>query len=200
MSAPFATTAAGVASGIGGSLANTALSAGLSFGLNAMSTSKAHDRQKNMMTRGPSYIMQGLRDAGINPILAAGSSGFGGATAKVPQAGSATIPSSNFGQAALLKSTLDLQGANTAKTLAERDIVRAGQPAANWKAAFYATPEGQALIKTSLENEALPKTIPAAGARGVYKLWNWFPKSKPPNTVRQPSQFNSPPPYSVEDN
>ncbi len=183
--ASSAVSAAAIGGGIGaaGGLLNTAISAGI----NAAAASKAHDRQKNMMTRGPTYIMQGLRDAGINPILAAGSAGLGGSAAKVSQAHAARGTDSAM-QGALAGSQIRLQDAATAKAIAEKDIIQSRQPFENWKAQFYASDEGQRLIKTSLENEALPKTWPAAGARGLYKL---FTKG---------SSFFSPPPHSVEDN
>jgi len=69
----------GAASGMGSSLAGgLAVGAGMglvdslvSFGLGQASASKAWDRYKNSLTRGPSYAMTGYRKAGINPILVA---------------------------------------------------------------------------------------------------------------------------------
>lgn len=156
--------------------ANTLLGASLSFGLNAASTSKAHDRQKNMMTRGPTYIMQGLRDAGINPIIAAGSSGFGGQSARAPQAGSATVP--DAGRASLAVTQKRLAEAATAKTLAERDIIAANQPAANWNAAFNLTPTGKTVMQMDRVNAAMPNSWSANAARGLFHL-NEGIKSRP---------------------
>ncbi len=192
-----AVTAAGVgaAGGIAGGLIGTAISAGV----NAAAASKAHDRQKNMMTRGPSYIMQGLRAAGINPILAAGSGGLMGSAAKIAQAHAARGTESAT-QGALAASTIRLQDATTSKAMAERDIIASGQPAANWWAKFSGTPEGERLMEMDRVNRALPQTIGAGAARGVYQIWGKGQRDYSPSSGRWPVQIKAPINYQQEDN
>ncbi len=185
----------GAAGGIVGGLLNT----GVSAGINAAAASKAHDRQKNMMTRGPTYIMQGLRDAGINPILAAGSGGLGGSAAKISQAHAAR-GADTATQGALVGSQIRLQDAATAKAVAEKDIIVAGQPAANWNAKFNSTPEGERLLEMDRVNRALPQTIGAGAARGVYQLWGKSQRDFAPNSGRWPSRITPPRNYQQEDN
>lgn len=87
----------------------------ISHGLNARAASTAWDRQKNLLTRGPGLAMQGLRDAGINPILAANSVGqlMGGARA----------PSSSSGTGSSVASIADA-GGKLSKVGSERELVR----------------------------------------------------------------------------
>jgi len=72
-----------------GKAADIALSAGfdyigqgIGYGLGQAASAKAYDRSKNMMTRGPTYQMEGFRNAGLNPILAAGK--LGGSVPSMP--------------------------------------------------------------------------------------------------------------------
>lgn len=58
-----------LATGVGSALAGAASS--------AFSQAQQYRYQKRWALRGPGYQMQGLRDAGLNPILAAGSIGGG---------------------------------------------------------------------------------------------------------------------------
>ncbi len=185
----------GAATSAVGNIINT----GISAGINAAAASKAHDRQKNMMTRGPTYMMQGLRDAGINPILAAGSAGLGGSAAKISQAHAAR-GSDSIMQGALAGSTIRLQEAGTAKALAERDIIAAGQPAANWWAKFSGTPAGERLMEMDRVNRALPQTIGAGAARGVYQMWGKGARDFSPNSGRWPVRITPPTNYQQQDN
>jgi len=82
MAAPAAAGAAagGGGTGIGSAAAGAGMAAGLgassrweSFGYGQMAASRAWDKWKDSLTRGPEYRMIGLRSAGLNPILAAGN-------------------------------------------------------------------------------------------------------------------------------
>jgi hypothetical protein len=71
-------------------IATAGATSAINYGFNAMAASKAHDRQKNLMTRGPGYVMTGLRAAGINP-LAAFMGKFSPTGGPVPQAASSSV-------------------------------------------------------------------------------------------------------------
>lgn len=47
-----------------------AVGSAVNYGFGAMAASKAYDRSKNMITRGPTYQRIGLKAGGYNPILA----------------------------------------------------------------------------------------------------------------------------------
>ena len=70
----------------GGGVALPFIGQAAAFGYASAAASKAHDRQKNMITRMPAY----LRAAGINPLYA-----YGGGGAKAPNVPMATAPGSN---------------------------------------------------------------------------------------------------------
>lgn len=65
------------------------------FGQSQVTASKAWDRYKDSVTRGPTWMAKGLEDAGINRILAGGGFGAGMNSAKTVQAhasGSGAMP------------------------------------------------------------------------------------------------------------
>ena len=147
-------------SGAGGGLISGGIDAGMtgvSYGLNAKAASKAHDRSKNMMTRGPTYNMIGLKAAGLNPILAAtGGALGGGAMAKTPQAAPAstyTGGAKNLLQAAqrkLLTSQTQAAQALTMKTGHEAALAKANAtlqdlriPEAMWQRDFANSDAGR---------------------------------------------------------
>lgn len=175
-STSFASSGAGVAAGIGGGLLSSLAGAGLSFGLNAKAASKSWDRQKNLMTRGPSYIAQGLEAAGINRILAAGS--IGTSFGKAAQAAGTSVQAADVSRSGALAAQIGQIKASTAAQLATADnqraqarITAAGQSAADWNNIFNQTDIGKALLKTDRINRALPQNMGAMGARGLYDMF-----------------------------
>lgn len=164
----------------------TDLSAGMigqafGFGLNAASASKAWDRQKNMLTRGPTYMMQGLAKAGINPILAATQLRMPSAS-MAPQAGNPSNPAKGSRldalQAALLReqtnTQLMMQANNAAqanKLGVETDRLLSEKP--KWKKLydFWASDEGTDITRMGAVTGALPNDIGAMAAKGLYDMY-----------------------------
>lgn len=139
---------------------------GVQAAVNASQASKAWDRQKNLMTRGPSYTREGLLAAGINPILAAGSIGPG--TARPPQAAGTGMP--NTAQAMAAVAQLRATQAQTRKTNAEGATIEAGLPRAINLRDFDLTPAGAMDASRSRVNASSPQTLQA----GLIRLFNSF--------------------------
>lgn len=148
---------------------------GISYGFNAMASSKAHDRQKNMMTRGPGYMMQGLRSAGLNPILAVG--GLSNLASAKPQMAHAATrgqhkPAIDAAQFAQIQSTTTAQTALADKLKSERDLADTrniiegfDKPKKAAEAALYSTPTGVDLILQTAINQSLPNSVPGLSAK-----------------------------------
>lgn len=169
----FASSGAGVAAGIGGGLLSSLAGAGLSYGLNAAAASKSWDRQKNLMTRGPSYIAEGLEAAGINRILAAGS--IGTSFGKAAQAAGTSVQSPDISKSGMIGAQLGALKANTAAALAtaanqtaNANITTAGQAEAESTAAFWRTEEGRRTIRNRHMKEGVPDTLTQGAFRGLY--------------------------------
>lgn len=156
-----AAAAASAAGGASGGL--------ISYGLNKLAATTSWDRQKNLLTRGPTYQMSGLRKAGLNPILAAGSSGIG---ARAPQAASASMGMKmdplTKAQHDLLRAQTSAQGAMQQKLAQEgwlaqvqMELAEMDKPKRAATAALFSTPKGAALVEAQELNTALPNT--AAG-------------------------------------
>lgn len=145
---------------------------GVSAGINAAAASKAHDRMKNMMTRGPTYQMIGLRDAGLNPILAATNGGkLGGSAASVAQAHAASQGKDHNKsmmagiQADLMKNQSSAHAAtaqsatNQAGVLAlQADALRYDNVEKRINAEFFETEKGRELIRLGIINRMTPNT------------------------------------------
>jgi len=160
-----------------------------SWGLNAKSASVAWDRWKKSQIRGPKYAVMGLRRAGLNPVLAAGASGFGGMKApSAPQAAAAHPASVGdplvFEQGALLRDQRDLtqQQTATASALEQKYKADSGFVSRQTYIAgltlnekeelsrFYGTAEGQALARALQLSGATPKTFAEGLTRGAMLL------------------------------
>jgi len=177
-------------------LGSSMLSGGLSFGMNARAASKSWDRQKNWATRGPGYMMTGLRDAGLNPILAA-TGGFSPGSSRAPQASPASIPQSNKGvQALMMKKQMGLidaqtgqaeankaqalEGAQANKMRALRDQVEAelrtmDSPRASALAEYFKSPKGKDTLRLMMENQASPQNVWRAGGMGLQRVLDNIP-------------------------
>ncbi len=140
---------------------------GISYGLNKMSASTSWDRQKKLIKRGYKWNMQGLERAGLNPILAAGG-GISAGGAGSAQMAHAVKGGGNAGLDALTAQNI---AANTAKTLAEKNITEAGQPHADAMAAFFSTERGRELIRLGITKDKLPSTAAEAAIKGGYDLF-----------------------------
>lgn len=153
------------------------------FGQSQVTASKSYDRQKNMMTRGPTYMMQGLRNAGINPILAAGK-GIAGGSARAPQAtstGPGSFDSKAFLQGATkkllasqtrasdslaLKNDADAMLSNIRAALEATDMPRQA-----WLQQFWASPEGQNINRILQINSTIPNTSAGVAAKGAANIF-----------------------------
>ncbi|AXL15598.1 DNA pilot protein [Microviridae sp.] len=137
---------AGFWTGAGGGLVGGGLGLigqGISAGISQANASKSWDRQKNLITRGPTYQMTGLRAAGLNPILAVKNIGnvsgqvqmarapdFGGAMAQ--GASAATSALKNPEEIRLRGKQADAASASEALTRGAANV--AGEEAKNKRA------------------------------------------------------------------
>lgn len=163
----MATTAQGIASSGGGLGGLVPIEALTSYGLNAMGASMAWDRQKNLMTRGPGYAMEGLRNAGINPILAAGAGIKGGPQGTAQMAHAAKSGGRNPALDALQAENLSAQ---TAKTTAEATAQNYANVEGGALADFYGTPPGRATLQRDRVNRSLPDSVPGLIGKGAFNM------------------------------
>lgn len=144
--------------------AGSFLGAGPSYGFNAMGASLAFDRQKKLIKRGPTWAMIGLRNAGLNPILAASGGlkigGPGSAQMAHAAKNEANAPLAAI-QANMLSAQTSAADAAASHSNAQADIVRAGQPRADYLRELYSSQKGRDLALREQINQALPNT--AAG-------------------------------------
>lgn len=180
----------GMASGGGGG-AEGALSGLIApmigSGMNAMSASKAHDRQKNMMTRHWQYEQIALAEAGINPgyIFAgkgAGQGGSGGKGATVQQqhpypAGASNqylAGKENKAQVNLMQAQTDAQKALKGKNEAEgvkasvdAYIHLQDAPRAEALGTFFSSPQGKSILEAIEINRSNPLNAWGAGNQAL---------------------------------
>ncbi len=152
--------------GGGGSLAqlgNQSIGQSIGFGISAALASDDWDRWKRSLRKGPSYRMQGLARAGLNPILAVGG-GLGGGMPG-PAASHATAGGGPGSNPDLAQKQSSLFAATTARELAtaNRTNIQATVDQAN--ADYWTSPEGRATIAQGARNKALPSTLTGAGIR-----------------------------------
>jgi len=148
-----------------------------SYGMNAMSASMAWDRQKNLMTRGPGYAMQGLKNAGINPILAAGAGIKGGPQGSAQMAHAAQ---SGKGKNPILDAlTARNVEASTAKLTAEASAQNYQNVGLGAEADYMGSPEGIGTMIRDRVNRSLPDSIPGLIGKGAFgsigtarDIWN----------------------------
>lgn len=182
-----ATSAQGLSGGISSgfssgakALALNAISQGMAFGLNARSASQSWDRQKNWATRGPSYVMTGLRNAGLNPILAAGS-GISSGASRAPQAAPAAPGGQGTGislagaQRDLLKSQTNASNQMADKAEADKNLSEVRNfiesldiPRKSAVARVFQDSSNDHIIRDQEINQALPNTAVGLGAKQVY--------------------------------
>lgn len=159
-------------SGVGASAAydigTGAVSQGIGFGLNAAAASKAWDRQKKLIKRGPTWMMQGLHRAGINPILAAEGVRMPGAS-MAPHAAAARSSAkgdpSRF-EATKMISAQTLAAEKTAdKMEAEASLARVRGELESLDAPrrlrlkeYYESPLGQRTVEQGEFNRSLPNS------------------------------------------
>jgi len=149
-----------------------------SWGLNAKSASMSWDRWKNSQTRGPTYAMQGLRKAGLNPILAAGRGFSGTARPGAPQApavgrspGVSPIAGSQIklmeeqrrlvGQQTATAAALESKyRSETGKVDVDTQIARLSIPQKQAVADFFRTPDGQRIARLISQGPIVSKSWP----------------------------------------
>lgn len=147
--------------------------------LNARAASKSWDKQKDWATRGPSYVMQGLRRAGINPILAAGG-GISVGAARAPQA-SPSKPFAATGGLPGMQAKLMAEQTRAASALGDvnyntADKIRAEADFQRMVTDKYANDE--TLLDAYIANQVAPNTLVGAGTRAgmigrmsVRRMW-----------------------------
>lgn len=157
---------AGFGAGFAADVASGAIGQGIGYGYTAKAASTAWDRQKNMLTRGPSYMMQGLEKAGLNPILAVNNLRLPGAS-MAPQAGNPTsaVSMNRYGQQALLKAQTNAAEATTQRQLAAAslDMIRGelegmDAPRRAALAEWFRSDEGREWARQNYINESMPNT------------------------------------------
>lgn len=145
-----------------------------SYGMNAIAASKAWDRYKNSITRGPTYTAIGLEDAGINRILAAG----GGIGAQVGQGMLARGATGGGPKRNIVSDLLQqqLMRSQTAKATSETDLLNLSKVKAQGEANFWGSPLGIQTIEDDARNKALPTTYPGGAIRVIDKVGEFLDK------------------------
>jgi len=181
----FADTFGGMATGIAGQ----AIGSAINYGFGAMAASKAYDRSKNMITRGPTYQRIGLEAGGYNPILAL-TGGKMPSSSGVQQA--RTAPGQyqpNVGQARGLLQSQKLVADTQAALNATRANSLAGEVAkAKALEAWYQTDEGRSWLAQEVRHRATPQSaagaVIKAGAAVAPKFIEAFGKTPPFNLFK----------------
>lgn len=116
-----------LAASIGMSAASSAASTAFNIGPGLISQKQQYGYQKQWARKSPGYHVRGLKDAGLNPVLAAGSFGSGsggnvsGFSASAPDIARSM---SNISSAKLNKAQIDLVNEQRGKVEDERYKVR----------------------------------------------------------------------------
>ena len=151
---------------LGGAGLGTALDAGITgavnYGFGRLAANDAYQKQKNLMLKGPYLRMQGLKLAGLNPILAMGKMGGGTPTAAavLPSSASSSAPHRQAKVAEdLAESQSRVNNANalSAENQATLNTLQAGLAALRYKT-FVDNP---GLMKDLVTNESLPNSLGA---------------------------------------
>lgn len=154
--------------------------AGIGYGLNKAAAGIAWDRQKDWATRGPTYMMKGLRDAGLNPILAA-TGGFSPGASRAPQAAPAqdvVKPNTLQGQQMrLLREQTNAAEASAQKSRNDAELSRIrgelesyDAPRRRFAYDYYSTEEGRETARAKEIHDSNPNTWPGAIIRELQKL------------------------------
>ncbi len=184
-------------------LRNQLIGQGVGAAISASQASKQYDRQKNMLTRGPTYARIGLEAAGFNPILAL----MGG---RMPQPGKVPMPNmpspGGMGDPKIdsAKKLMNLQGqaataqagaSNAAATLStSRAMALKGDIAkAQALSDYLNTDEGKAWVRRGFVHQSSPNTlggfIGKAGAEAapglINKAKDWMNKNIVPKNFKE---------------
>lgn len=166
--------AGGLAVGAGMGLVDSLMG----FGLGQASASKAWDRYKNSLTRGPTYAMQGYRDAGINPILVARGGKLGASSnfttqGNAQKAGMAAAAQGMALQQAQIKliqqqtATSAAQAAsltaNARYTDSQNQDIQFGWPKKRVERDYYDSNLGGSLTQVRMTIQDMRKTLSGAG-------------------------------------
>lgn len=172
--------------GFGGlqQLGNQSIGQSIGYGISKAQAGDAFNLWKKSLKRGPSYAAIGLERAGINRILAAGG-GVGATSAagslKLNPAGMGSPGGGKPGVEAATAQALSAQAkaANSQAGLADISTTLRGNEnvEAEWRAAFYKTPEGMALLKAGEMKKHLPDTWSGIATRGAWSAAEFLKKS-----------------------
>ncbi len=147
------------------------------FGQSQVTASKAWDRYKDSVTRGPTWAAKGFEDAGINRILAAGSSGLAG-TAKSIQAhptGPGPLPDMTVGARRAWMQQQEWTSDAQMKLYDSQNLALDGQIAESQATAkFINSPEGRWWIRQKIITGATPGSLEAVAARGLMNAAGGF--------------------------
>lgn len=146
----------------------------IGYGISKAQLDDSYNNWRKSLRRGPTYRMQGLRAAGINPILAAG--GGIGATATAAKlnpaggGGGAGDPFSAHTERRERQAKTGLSAAGTELAENQNKIVSAQLVYEQGKAEFYASKEGKSVIRQEAIHNASPNTWPGLFSRGLREL------------------------------
>lgn len=144
-------------------LGNDLINQSVGYAISAKSASDDWDRYKNSITRGFQYKMEGLKNAGLNPIMAV-QGGLGVGAPGLPKTGSTRTGGSAGNPALERAQTLNLS-ANTAKQVSEGRTAQATADIAEADSRYRLSPEGLAAYGRQKASDAEPKTIPQMGSK-----------------------------------
>ena len=173
----------GAAAGFGSlaQLGNQLIGQSMSHGLNARAAATSWDKWKDSLTRGPTYMMQGYRKAGINPILAATGSGFKSTAQQIQSApGKPGSPGDNPGiataQGQMIRAQTEQAQAGTSAANAQAALTQAKADVAQQEAEFYQ--KNPQWIEKAAINKALPATAAGIAAKEIMpraqEMWDSF--------------------------
>lgn len=165
------------AAGSAAQLGNDLINQSVGYAISAKSASDDWDRYKNSITRGFQYKMEGLSNAGLNPILAA-AGGLGAGAPSLPKTGP-TRTGGSVDNPAVAASTVAAQRASAAASTSSAQLLEDQAAGVRYEniykaglAGFWESPEGVRAIRQGAINSALPQTAPGIAANLTWQAGN----------------------------